>query len=72
MERIVISAYVDLPEVLSSIVAEGLTVTKALVARLSPYLRDHIRRFGQYALEMDELPPALYLKPLPVFPDGPK
>jgi TnpA family transposase len=63
---------VDLTEVLSTMVAEGLTVTKALVARLSPYMRDHIRRFGQYALDMDELPPALYPKPLPVFPDGPK
>jgi hypothetical protein len=63
---------VDLTEVLSTMVAEGLTVTKAMVARLRPYMRDHIRRFGQYALDMDELPPALYPKPLPVFPDGPK
>jgi TnpA family transposase len=63
---------VDLTEVLSTMVAEGLTVTKALVARLSPYMRDHLRRFGQYALDMDELPPALYPKPLPVFPDRPK
>jgi Tn3 transposase DDE domain len=61
---------VDLTDVLSTMVAEGLTATKALVARLSPYVRDHIRRFGQYTLDMDDLPPALYPKPLPVFPDG--
>ena len=35
----------------------GLALTKELVGRLSPDLREHIRRFGQYVLDMDDLPP---------------
>ena len=27
-------------------------VTPALVATLSPYIREHIRRFGQFVLDM--------------------
>jgi len=39
--------------------AEGYPVTKELVERLSPYMREHIRRFGQYVLDMDEVPEPL-------------
>ena len=35
------------------------------IARLGPYTREHIRRFGQYVLEMDDLPKPLDSLPLP-------
>jgi hypothetical protein len=35
------------------------TPPRELVARLSPYLRAHIRRFGQYVLDMDDVPDPL-------------
>jgi hypothetical protein len=38
---------VDLTGVLKAAAAEGYPVTKELVGRLSPYMRKHIRRFGQ-------------------------
>jgi TnpA family transposase len=50
---------VDLTGVLNTAAAEGYPVTKELVGRLSPYMRDHIRRFGQYVLDMDEMPEPL-------------
>lgn len=50
---------VDLTGVLNTAAAEGYPVTKALVGRLSPYIREHIRRFGQYVLDMDEMPQPL-------------
>ena len=50
---------VDLTGVLNTAAAEGYPVTKALVGRLSPYMREHIRRFGQYVLDMDEMPQPL-------------
>ena len=31
----------------------------------SPYTREHIRRFGQYVLDMADLPPPLDPQPLP-------
>jgi len=54
----------DLTVVLNTAMAEGYPVTRELVARLSPYLREHIRRFGQYVLDMDEVPDPLDLKSL--------
>ena len=53
---IMLSNVADLTAVLSSMAADGHPVTPDLVARLSPYTREHIRRFGQYALDMDDLP----------------
>ena len=35
------------------------------VACLSPYTREHIRRFGRYILDMDDLPEPLAPKALP-------
>jgi len=58
----------DLTELLSDMAAEGLPVTKDLVSRLSPYMREHIRRFGQYVLDMDDQPPPLEPKPLQISP----
>jgi hypothetical protein len=55
----------DLTELLSDMAAEGLPVTKELVSRLSPYMREHLRRFGQFVLDMDNQPPPLEPKPLP-------
>jgi TnpA family transposase len=52
----------DLTDVLTDMAAEGWPLTKELVGRLSPYLREHIRRFGQYVLDMDDLPPPLMPK----------
>jgi len=44
--------------------AEGEPVTKELVERLSPYMTQHIRRFGRYHLDMNDLPDSLEEKGL--------
>jgi TnpA family transposase len=54
----------DLTDALTDMAAEGRPLTKELVGRLSPYMREHIRRFGQYMLDMDDLPPPLAPKSL--------
>jgi hypothetical protein len=61
----------DLTDVLAGMADEGLPVTRELASRLSPYTRDHLRRFGQYTLDMDDLPPVLHPRPLPIPVDGP-
>jgi hypothetical protein len=43
---------------------EGHGVTREYVTRLSPYMTEHIRRFGEYFLDMNE-------KPGPLQPDRP-
>lgn len=57
---------VDLTEVLTNMALEGYTITKELVSCLSPYTREHIRRFGQYLLDMEQQPLPLELKSLPI------
>jgi len=60
-----LSNVVDLSDVLSSMASDGHPVTPDLVARLSPYTREHIRRFGQYVLDMANPPDPLNPAPLP-------
>jgi TnpA family transposase len=62
---IMLSNITDLTAVLSSMAADGIAVTSDLVARLSPYMREHVRRFGQYVLDMNDLPEPLNPTPLP-------
>jgi TnpA family transposase len=62
---IMLSNVADLTTVLSEMAADGHSVTPALVASLSPYTRAHILRFGQYALDMENLPGPLDPQPLP-------
>ncbi len=61
---------VDLTDVLASMAEEGLPVTRELIARTAPTIRDHLRRFGQYNVDMDDLPPPLRLRPLSFLGDG--
>ena len=44
---------------------DGHAVTPELAASISPYTRGHILRFGQYALDMEDLPDPLDPRPLP-------
>ena len=50
---------VDITNALQTMRTDGHTVTKELIAHISPYITQHIKRFGEYFLDMDELPPPL-------------
>jgi hypothetical protein len=60
----------DLTDALTGIAAEGWSLTKDLVGRLSPYTRDHLRRFGWFILDMDDLPPPLVPRALGISAEG--
>jgi TnpA family transposase len=53
---------VDLARLLMELRQEGYPITKEVVARLSPYLTRHIRRFGEYTIDV-------HVKPAPIEPD---
>src|SRR4051812_29286184 len=63
-----LSNVVDMSAALAAMAEAGEPVTPDLVAALSPYGREHIRRFGQYVLDMEDLPPPLDPRPLPFAP----
>ncbi len=56
---------------LTDMMTEGQTFTALQVARLSPYWREHIRRFGQYVLDMEEELPASVFRSLKLEPENP-
>jgi hypothetical protein len=60
-----LSNVADLTDVLSVMAKDGQPVTATLVASISPYIRELIRRFGRFALEMENLPNPLHPQPLP-------
>jgi hypothetical protein len=55
---------VDMTNVLYALQQEGVCITPEVVRRLSPYLTEHIKRFGHYVLDMETRPEPLDLKPL--------
>jgi TnpA family transposase len=50
---------VDLTEVLLQLRKEGFFWEQEDLAALSPYLTSHIKRFGDYLIDLDAIPPAL-------------
>jgi TnpA family transposase len=50
---------VDLTEVLQQLQSEGYLLKREDLASLSPYLTRHIKRFGDYLIDMEAIPPAL-------------
>jgi TnpA family transposase len=62
---VMLSNVADLTDVLSAMASDGHLVTPELVACTSPYMREQIRRFGRFALDMNDLPNPLNPQPLP-------
>jgi TnpA family transposase len=62
---VMLSNVADLTEVLCAMANDGQPVTADLAACISPYLREHIRRFGRFSLDMADLPEPLNPQPLP-------
>lgn len=50
---------VDLTEVLIKLKKEGFFWEREDLATLSPYLTSHIKRFGDYLIDLDTIPQAL-------------
>lgn len=50
---------VDLTEVLIKLKKEGFFWEREDLAALSPYLTSHIKRFGDYLIDLDTIPQAL-------------
>ena len=49
----------DMTDVLHQLAQEGFLITKAMLAGLSPYPTEHIRRFGDFVLDMGAVPEPL-------------
>jgi TnpA family transposase len=55
----------DMTRVLRELKQEGYPVGPAILARISPYLTEHIRRFGEYVLDLTQVPePIIFELPI--------
>jgi TnpA family transposase len=61
----------DLTGILADIETWGWKLTRELLAGLSPYMREHIRRFRRYLLDMDDLPPPPALRTFRILAESP-
>lgn len=50
---------VELTRILKELAAEGLEIQRGHVERLSPYITRHIKRFGEYVLDVSRIPESL-------------
>jgi TnpA family transposase len=62
---VMLSNVADLTSVLTAMIEDGHIVTPELVGHLSPYSREHIRRFGRFVLDMEQIPAPLNPVPIP-------
>ena len=44
----------DLSEIINELIEDGKEVSEESISRLSPYVHQHIRRFGQYTINMEK------------------
>lgn len=63
---IMLQNVVDLTDVLNAMAEDGFAITPELVASLSPYMREHILRFGRLMIDMDDVPKPLQPKSVPI------
>ncbi len=64
---VILQNTVDLTKAVHELAGSGYEVKREDLALLSPYWMSHIKRFGDYVLEWEELPPPLEEDlPLPV------
>ncbi len=56
---VILQNVVDMTAALRTIAADGHAVKREDIGALSPYWTSHIQRFGDYVLNLDELPDPL-------------
>jgi hypothetical protein len=52
---VILKNVIDMTMRLKRLQGEGYVVNRETIARLSPYMTEHIRRFGEYVLDMDRI-----------------
>ena len=56
---VILQNVVDMTHILKELAASGVEFTKSDVATLSPYLTWHIKRFGDYVIDLENIPNAI-------------
>ena len=66
---IILQNIIDLTGTIHTLQKSGVHITKEDISRLSPYMTSHIKRFGDYILDLDTKPEDVErIKNLSLFP----
>ena len=65
-DSVVLQNAADMTGVLLSLAEEGYPLKREEVAQLSPYLTEHVKRFGDYVVDLDMVPDPLHSKMPPL------
>jgi len=58
---VILQNVADMTYILKELLANGVKFTKSDVASLSPYITKHIKRFGDYIIDLDNIPKSIDL-----------
>jgi hypothetical protein len=53
---VILQNIVDITDIIYQLVQEGKNITRDDVASLSPYMVEHIKRFGDYVIDLQGVP----------------
>lgn len=57
---VILHNVIDINIALEKLAAEGVVVTKEDIESLSPYMTAHIKRFGEYIIDLNEIPDPIH------------
>lgn len=56
MTPIMLQNVVDITDICHELQEEGYRITKEDVSYMSPYMTEHLKRFGEYVLDLNKMP----------------
>ncbi len=56
---IMLQNVVDMTSAIYDMIQEGYLITSEILGAFSPYMREHIKRYGEYVVNMDVPPPPI-------------
>lgn len=57
---VILHNVIDINIALEKLTAEGVILTKEDIKSLSPYMTAHIKRFGEYIIDLNEIPEPIH------------
>jgi hypothetical protein len=53
---VILQNIIDMSDIIYQLIQEGKMITREEMACLSPYLVEHIKRFGEYWIDLSKIP----------------
>ena len=58
-EAVILQNIIDTTDIINKLIEEGIDISKDDLSALSPYLTEHIKRFGYYMINIHSIPSSI-------------